>query len=612
MKSRSRLFLMASLLCASLAAPAAGAYAQDTAAPANADAAKTADAANTANPQAPADLAAQPNDNVTGNLTYKDLNPPQLGVYDTSLLDPEVKEKTASKTEAARSTLEQTHGSEAIPGRVPDPEKMQRLPGEEALQQYVDQISELNEIQPGPPLTLRDALLLADDNNVDLQAARVKIDIARAQLKQAWAILLPNISATLNYGHLGTPTDATASTKETMNLLQKSATGVVDGIKGMLNDSPLKAMIPEETLAGLDQLPNAFDPSQIPTVLVTDSLAFKLTVGVPIINVAGWFQLRMLDEAKDLTELGVENGRQQLLIGVSQAYMAALLCGEVVKVQRVQLKSALDQLTLAQGRYDRGVDVKLSVIQAQFAVEKQRQTLINAIWSYETARDSLATLLNIEGLPVPQPTRLKPLDKQSDDELEDEAIAQNRTLKINRMTQHVNQLNLDAAIAGFLPTVNGAWMYDYTWARTYMPATSAADWAGNDSWTLAVSINIPLFDYSKFGLLDERRASIRETELSIESIESSTRQAVRKAKRDFNSAIFDVDNAKRQVELAREAMQLTEAAYKNGASTFIDVSNARNNVAAASIAYITANLQAELSYIALISTLGRDIMTVTY
>ena len=98
----------------------------------------------------------------------------------------------------------------------------------------------------------------------------------------------------------------------------------------------------------------------------------------------------------------------------------------------------------------------------------------------------------------------------------------------------------------------------------------------------------------------------------MESTEAATRTAVRKAKREFYSALFSVDNAKRQVELAREALQLTEAAYQNGASTFIDVSDARNNVAAASIAYITSGIQSELSMISLISTLGRDIMEVVY
>ncbi|MBO4351064.1 MAG: TolC family protein [Proteobacteria bacterium] len=599
MKSHSRSFLISSMLCAMLAVGAASANAQDAVNPEvaqpSAEQAPTEQAPSDQDQaaQVPAEQDAQPA--LDGNAPASDsptveLNPSQIGFYDTSLLDPEVKEKTVSKTEAARSTLEQTHGSEAIPGKVPDPEKMQSLPGEEVLQNYVDQISELNEIKPGQPLTLRDALILADENNVDLQAARVKIDTAKAQLKQAWALLLPNISSTLSYGHLGTPTNATASVKQTLGAIYNG-----------LTQSSFGSLLPEGTF-------DALSPANIPDTLVTDSIAFNLTFGLSIINVAGWFQLRMLDEAKDITELGIENGRQQLLIGISQAYMAALLCGEVVKVQRVQLKSALDQLTLAQGRYDRGVDVKLSVIQAQFAVEKQRQALINAIWSYESARDSLATLVNIDGLPVPQPTRLDSLGNKTEKELEDEAVAQNRTLKINRMTQHINQLNLNAAIASFLPTVNGAWMYDYTWARTYTSGLS--DWSGKDSWTLAVSINIPLFDYSKYGVLDERRAAIRETDLSLESTELATRQAVRKAIRDFNSAIFDVDNAKRQVELAREAMQLTEAAYKNGASTFIDVSDARNNVAAASIAYITANLQAELSYISLISTLGRDIMLV--
>lgn len=100
-----------------------------------------------------------------------------------------------------------------------------------------------------------------------------------------------------------------------------------------------------------------------------DSVQLGISVGLSIVNVAGWFNLRMADEAVEITKLGVENGRQQILAGVAQAYLAALLCGEVVKIQRVQLKSALDQLSLAQGRYDRGADVKLSVIQAQFGVE---------------------------------------------------------------------------------------------------------------------------------------------------------------------------------------------------------------------------------------------------
>ena len=290
--------------------------------------------------------------------------------------------------------------------------------------------------------------------------------------------------------------------------------------------------------------------------------------------------------------------------------MAALLCGEVVKVQRVQLKSALDQLALAQGRYDRGVDVKLSVIQAQFGVEKQRQALIDSIWTYETARDALANLIDLNALPVPQPTHLKSVDITTDEALENEAISQNRTLQINRLTQHVNELNLNAAIANFMPTLSGFWKYDYTWSDIWMNGNS--DWKGSGSWTLGVALSIPLFDYSKFGVLDERKASIRETQLSMESTEAATRTAVRKAKREFYSALFSVDNAKRQVELAREALQLTEAAYQNGASTFIDVSDARNNVAAASIAYITSGIQSELSMISLISTLGRDIMEVVY
>ncbi|MBO5753614.1 MAG: TolC family protein [Proteobacteria bacterium] len=516
-------------------------------------------------------------------MTYEDLNPEGVAIYDPALLDPEVSKGTTERTQAARATLEQTHNS-PMPGRKFEG-KMQALPGEEFLSKQVSQISELNEIKPGPALTLKEALLMADAENLDLQAARVKLETTQAQLKQAWAMLLPNISASLSYAHMSA--DPTASSKAMMG-------GIMEAVTPVYTSLVTNGLLDPSVLAGL-----SFDS---PEVDAQNPLSVGLTVGLSIINVSGWFTLRMLDEVKDLTALGIEDGRQQLLSGVAQAYMAALLCGEVVKVQRVQLKSALDQLTIAQGRYERGADVKLSVIQAQFAVEKQRQALIDAIWSYETARDALANVLNTDGLPVPQPTHIKAVNSTSDEALEQEAIDQNRTLQMNRMTQEINRLNLNSAIADFMPTLSGAWQYSYNFT----------DPVSSSSWTLALSLNIPLFDYSKFGVLDERKAAIRETELAMESTENSTRNAVRKAKREYYSALFNVDNAKRQVELAREALALTEAAYKNGASTFIDVSDARNSVAAASIAYVTAGIQAELSLVSLISTLGRDIMEVVY
>lgn len=552
------------------------------------------------------------------SLSYKDINAnirnnsddmlnENGALYDPVVINPEVSKNTDSSTNAARAVLENTHETVIPAPRKNAAVQQQGLPGEDLLNNQVEQISELNQIKPGDPITLKQALLMADEKNFDLASARVQIQTANAQLKQAWALLLPNISATLNYAHVynnSTAASLSSALQPAYESLGGLAQGLGDAAQALATSSPAAAAALGQLAQQVGKPLEAMSANSAGSSKSIDTVSLGLTAGLSIINVAGWFQLKMADEATDITELGVEEGRQQLLAGVAQTYMAALLSGEVVKVQRVQLKSALDQLSLAQGRYDRGADVKLSVIQAQFGVEQQRQALIDAIWSYETARDALANLINYDGLPVPQPTHIKAVQFTSDDELEKEALENNRTLKINRMTQHVNELNLNAAISSFVPTVSGAWTFGYT----LHPEASV----GNPTWTLAISASIPIFDYSKFGVLDERKASILATDLSIQSVEASTKVSVRKAKREYFSQLFNVDNAKRQVELAREALQLTESAYQNGASTFIDVSDARNNVAAASIAYITAAIQAELQMITLISTLGRDIMEVVY
>lgn len=597
MKSFTKALLISSLFAAATAATAVDGYAQD--------------ALPTVEPSAPPALDTLSYKDINANVHNAEANAAENGaLYDPVVINPEISDLTTKKTEAARSVLEQTHQT-PIPAPKEHPSLQQSLPGEAALDAQVEQISELNQIKPGDPITLREALLLADDNNRDLATARVKIDSANAQLKQAWALLLPSISASVTYAHVYNNATASSMGSAMKSAVQPAYESLGALAQGLGSAAESLAKVNPDLGGQLGQLAQAVgaplqsvQQSSGNSVKSIDSVQLGISVGLSIVNVAGWFNLRMADEAVEITKLGVENGRQQILAGVAQAYLAALLCGEVVKIQRVQLKSALDQLSLAQGRYDRGADVKLSVIQAQFGVEKQRQALIDAIWSYETARDALANLIAYDGLPVPQPTHIKGANLDSDEELEREAIQNNRTLEINRMTQHVNELGLNAAISGFLPTLAGQFSYNYD-----LKSTAGAD---ASTWTLALAASIPLFDYSKFGALDAQKAAILETELSMESTKASTKTAVRKAKREYYSAIFNVDNAKRQVELAREALQLTEASYENGASTFIDVSNARNSVASASIAYITAAIQAELSMVSLISTLGRDIMEVVY
>lgn len=188
MKSFTKALLISSLFAAATAATAVDGYAQD--------------ALPTVEPSAPPALDTLSYKDINANVHNAEANAAENGaLYDPVVINPEVSELTTKKTEAARSVLEQTHQN-PIPAPKEQPSLQQSLPGEAALDARVEQISELNQIKPGDPITLREALLLADDNNRDLATARVEIDSANAQLKQAWALLLPSISASVTYAHV--------------------------------------------------------------------------------------------------------------------------------------------------------------------------------------------------------------------------------------------------------------------------------------------------------------------------------------------------------------------------------------------------------------------------
>lgn len=328
MKSFTKALLISSLFAAATAATAVDGYAQD--------------ALPTVEPSAPPALDTLSYKDINANVHNAEANAAENGaLYDPVVINPEISELTTKKTEAARSVLEQTHQN-PIPAPKEQPSLQQSLPGEAALDARVEQISELNQIKPGDPITLREALLLADDNNRDLATARVKIDSANAQLKQAWTLLLPSISASVTYAHVYNNATASSMGTAVKSAVQPAYESLGALAQGLGSAAESLAKVNPDLGGQLGQLAQAVgaplqsvQQSSGNSVKSIDSVQLGISVGLSIVNVAGWFNLRMADEAVEITKLGVENGRQQILAGVAQAYLAALLCGEVVKIQQI-------------------------------------------------------------------------------------------------------------------------------------------------------------------------------------------------------------------------------------------------------------------------------------
>ncbi|MBT3219062.1 MAG: TolC family protein, partial [Proteobacteria bacterium] len=357
------------------------------------------------------------------------------------------------------------------------------------------------------PLTLEQALVAADDRNLALQAIGYELDKADAQLSQAWGSVLPMASAGGSY---------------------RRADHVDEVDMGGSTD----ALAPLFEAMGIEMPDQESEPMVVSRV---DNASAHLNLSVSLINPTAWSSIRVARRAVDLTELTIADTRQELLVGVAQAWYLALMSDTVVSLQEAQVTSATHHLAVAEARAKAGDGLRLDVIRAQTDLAAAKEGLLDAQRARETTRDTLGVLTGIGGLVIPVGEPTVDVPRGTDDELVSIALKQRSDLATRRSSLELAEAQLGARRAQFLPTVDLAWQG--TWQIT--PST---DMGSDDPtrWNAIVSLNVPLYAHHRYAGLDEGRAARSQIEAQLRDAEVKAELAVRQARRDYETAVDSV------------------------------------------------------------------------
>jgi len=433
------------------------------------------------------------------------------------------------------------------------------------------------ELQPTPgyELTLGQAIAEAEARNLAIHAAKLEIDRADARLAQAWGLVMPMLSAGLNAIH--------ADKADVVDFGESMAAGL-----GPILES-----------VGIELPPMEPNPT---VVRRQDTVTGQITAALSVINVKNWFTISAARKGLDVTRLSIESVRQQLLVGVAQAYYMALMSKNLVDMQITQVKSAAHHLDFATKRYESGAGLKIEVARAQTDLADARQQLLSARLAFDSARDALGVLTGNAGLPMPVATDELPMPAGSDDELVSWAHKHRLDLAVGEASILLAKRQYNVAWAGFLPTFDMAWQGSYQF--TEPSALGAQDRA---RWNLVFNLNIPIFQYFTIGALKEAKVSTRIAQLKLEDQKQNIGAEVRQARRDHQTALASAELAGQQVLLAREVMELAQTAYEAGAGSSLEVTDARRTVAAAEVNLMARQLQVQISRLVLHRALGTEI-----
>ncbi|MGH7333957.1 MAG: TolC family protein [Candidatus Rokuibacteriota bacterium] len=375
----------------------------------------------------------------------------------------------------------------------------------------------------GKVVSLEEAVAVALDAQPQIQARLYDYAAARFRVDQAFAPLLPQLSATLS-GQFSSSTVLTTSSAGTTIGVQSSRS-LEDTFLGQVSLSQL-----------------LFD--------------FGKTVA-------------SVDAARKLAEVfryDIELQRQLVTLAVKEAYTNTLFAQRLIKVQRQALERADLNLKSVRGFFEVGTRPKSDVVRAEVDVANARVDNIRADNAERVARVALNTSMGI-----PANTKFELVDNlvyvkvtDPDRDLVAEALSQRPEYAQAKLRIEGFESLLKRTFRDFFPDVVGT--------GSVGGVRSSLD----TSWSAGIALNWSLFDGgNRMSRYREAKAVLEASQSRLKATELDIAREVEQAR----STVLETDErilaAQAAVASAQENFRLVQGRFDAGVGTILDLTDAQ-------------------------------------
>ncbi|OKH25778.1 TolC family protein [Chroogloeocystis siderophila] len=393
-------------------------------------------------------------------------------------------------------------------------------------------------IQGTQPITLQQALELAQRNNRQLEVARLNLERSRASLREAQAALLPN--ASLN--------------------------------------------------AGLSRSQSAQPNQGFPEQEVGASTAFNGTAQLSYnIYTSGErsSRIRAAEEQIRLNELQLEQTAEQLRLDVSNDYYNLQAADELVRINQSAVTNAQASLRDAQALEQAGVGTRFDVLRSEVQLANATQELTNALSQQQNSRRQLAARLSLAqsvSLAAAEPVQIAGLWNLP---LEDSIVLafRNRAELQQQLAQrNISEAQRRIALSQLGPRVGVS--INYNVLDVFDDGSGLAD-----GYSLGANVSLNLYDGGAArARARQEEANIAIAETNFADTRNQVRFEVEEAYNTLQSNLANIQTASVALEQAREALRLARLRFQAGVGTQTEVIDAENDLTNAEGNRVTAIL----------------------
>jgi outer membrane protein TolC len=304
--------------------------------------------------------------------------------------------------------------------------------------------------------------------------------------------------------------------------------------------------------------------------------------------------------ARSAGQQDVQRARQMTALDAVRAYNQLLFTMEQLRVIQTNVQSKQSHLESARNRRAAGAATELEVLRAEVDLENQRAEVLRAEHEVSAARATLNTvMLHPTTAPI-QPTDTLAVQPfaASFDEAVKEALASRPELQLLRLQAQIQDQLTAVVAADSKPRIdfNGSYGFAVRKPENFF------HW-DYSRWSASINVSVPLFDgWRTAGRVAQSQAQRNTVTQQIAALENQVRLDVQSAFDALSLADRTIQAADLNVSQARRAADMTEANYRLGAATPLDVIDAQQALRQAEnirnqALYTHANARASLRYV---------------
>jgi outer membrane protein TolC len=324
-------------------------------------------------------------------------------------------------------------------------------------------------------------------------------------------------------------------------------------------------------------------------------------VAVPLFAPVRWAERTQAGDQVLVARRGAEDTRRQVAVATAEAYLAVIAARQLVELNERARDNARAHYEFADERFRGGLGSKLNALRAQQELSSDEARVEEARLLVRRAQEALGVLVAADG----------PLD-----------AAEEPAFDVRGETAGTAAAADPAAIAG-RPDVRlltaresaATRVVEDSW-REYLPEASAVvapQWmtptglfGQSRSWSASILFAVPLFDAGeRRGRAAERRGLLQLVRAERLELERQAVSEVRTAREAVAASERALGRARAAADQANEVVSITDIAFREGATTNIEVIDAQRRARDTETAAAIVEHQLRRARLELLVALGR-------